>query len=52
MHIVIDRWRLKLGDETLLREGWRQMTESIWQEAPAGSFNSWLVRGGRGMISP
>lgn len=42
MFVVIYRWRLKPGGEAVFREGWREMTESIYRAR--GSLGSRLHR--------
>jgi heme-degrading monooxygenase HmoA len=39
---VLYRWKLKAGGEVVFREGWREMTESIYQAR--GSMGSRLHR--------
>ena len=42
MVIVLYRWKLKPGGEAIFREGWREMTESIYRTR--GSLGSRLHR--------
>ena len=45
--IVLYRWKLKPGGEAIFREGWREMTETIYRTR--GSLGSRLHRGEHGM---